>query len=602
MRILHVLSYSEQPTGSSFYCRDISREFLKLGHTVFISSDKPQLDFGCPFFPVPISNRSFPQRLKNIRELVSIIRKNQIDIIHAHSRAASWVSYFAAKITGCTLVSAIHGRQHMHLSTFFNIYGDALIAVSKNIYDQLTGELRFPKNIVHHVPNGIDLQPINHTSLPKKLISIVGRTSNKKGEILGKLCIEAFHDILREFPEFSIAIVGGPIEDMPLEAVNQIKQLQAEFPNRLLCQGFRTDIRNVFAESSVIIGAGRVAIEALYHDKPTIAMGEAGYIGLVSPENYSTAAESNFGDIDVKEIQNISPEIVITDLNKAIRKQFSLKEVVSQSYSSSTVALQVLEIMKSARMKRLYPKHIPVLMYHKVSEGEIETKNRIFVSVPVLREQFSYVKSAGYTPITFTEYSKFRDCIRPMKEFPKKPVFLTFDDGYEDNHRLLFPLLQEFGFRCVIFVLGDRNITNNYWDSEDTAMRSELLSDSQVRELSEWGVEIASHSLTHPHLPSLDKEQAEREIISSKENIEKLLGKKVITFCYPYGDVNEDIKKAVKTAGYTFGISTDTGGLHLEDDTFQIFRAYIFPHDRGLSYRKKCQAWYRQYYFKKRNK
>ncbi len=75
----------------------------------------------------------------------------------------------------------------------------------------------------------------------------------------------------------------------------------------------------------------------------------------------------------------------------------------------------------------------------------------------------------------------------------------------------------------------------------------------QIREMAGWGIEIGSHTLTHPILSRLDKPQLIREIKGSKMRIEEMLGCRVASFCYPNGmqdDINEDVIREAKSAGY----------------------------------------------------
>lgn len=58
----------------------------------------------------------------------------------------------------------------------------------------------------------------------------------------------------------------------------------------------------------------------------------------------------------------------------------------------------------------------------------------------------------------------------------------------------------------------------------------------------------------------------------------------------------------IADTGYRFGISTDSGGLHLADDPMQVFRVSIFPEDEGFQFWKKTHPWYRRYYQVKRGK
>ncbi|MCS7074964.1 MAG: polysaccharide deacetylase family protein, partial [Bacteroidia bacterium] len=106
----------------------------------------------------------------------------------------------------------------------------------------------------------------------------------------------------------------------------------------------------------------------------------------------------------------------------------------------------------------------------------------------------------------------------------------------------------------------------------------------------------------HPDLTALPKSEIRKELQICKENLEKLIQKPVISFAYPYGYYNLRVLELTEEVGYLFGISTDTGGIHLENNRFCIFRVNIFPSDTLTQFRKKTSWWYRYLYRWKRGK
>jgi hypothetical protein len=97
MRILHVLS-QVFISGPEFYVGALAKKHSALGHEIFVVSDTLTAGVKAEFQSRPIADRRYPQRVKNIWFLRRFIEKRGIDVVHAHSRAASWVSYFAAGI------------------------------------------------------------------------------------------------------------------------------------------------------------------------------------------------------------------------------------------------------------------------------------------------------------------------------------------------------------------------------------------------------------------------------------------------------------------------------------------------------------------------
>ena len=80
-----------------------------------------------------------------------------------------------------------------------------------------------------------------------------------------------------------------------------------------------------------------------------------------------------------------------------------------------------------------------------------------------------------------------------------------------------------------------------------------------------------------------------REVGESKKKLEDLLGRPVLSFAYPYGDVNAEIKKAVQEAGYPFGIAVNNGPTRFGEDLLEIRRVHMFPGYGRVRFREKDQ-------------
>jgi hypothetical protein len=159
MNILHVLS-GDLMTGSETSTAAFIRRQAQKGHQVFIAAGSFSQPVPAKFIPLPIYNRGFLSRLRNIRALAGLIRREKIDLVHAHSRAASWVSHWACRLTKTAILSTLHGRQHLHFSNrHFNVYGPRCVAVCENIREQMLEETNVfkPEQLVV-VRNGIELK------------------------------------------------------------------------------------------------------------------------------------------------------------------------------------------------------------------------------------------------------------------------------------------------------------------------------------------------------------------------------------------------------------------------------------------------------------
>jgi glycosyltransferase involved in cell wall biosynthesis len=159
-----------------------------------------------------------------------------------------------------------------------------------------------------------------------------------------------------------------------------------------------------------------------------------------------------------------------------------------------------------------------------------------------------------------------------------KPVIVTtsWDDGHKCDIRLA-SLLRKYGVRATFYVCPETH--------EFSA--SERLAPDEIRALAAE-FEIGAHTMTHPFLSRLDTDAARQDIVRSKETLEAIVGQPVRSFCYPYGDHNEETKRIVCEAGFdrarsinrfvtrsadrfAIGTSVDTYD-HLRDGMLSILR------------------------------
>jgi len=625
MRILHVFS-AEFFAGSVAYAVQLAEAHRAQGHAVWMMSDSDRLPTGATQIKMPISNRRYGQRLRNSQRIRQLVRAENIDVVHAHSRAASWVSYFALRRLKVPLVSTVHGRQHLHVSTsLVDIYGDKVIVICGNLREHLISEVKMAASRIAEIPNGVALAALHSNEewgadnfssfIPRSSsdatlrLAFVGRFNGGKGERAAALLQEVFPALLREFPALRVALIGGELAQLPATGKTALAHLQTEFGERIEVVGFTNDVAGWLAQTTLVIGAGRVAIEALGAGRSVLALGEARYEGLVAASSFEAAAASNFGDIAARVAPStVDFAAVLADARAFLRAPQpvapALQQQVRARYALAAVAARVMAVYQAARMRKASPGFIPVLMYHKIPDAPLATKHQIFVTKDHFEKHLAYFHQRKLTPITFVDYLKFARGERPLTDFPARPIVLTFDDGYTDNYTNLLPLMQRYGYRGVLYLLGDFDLRYNKWDLETdpTEPRSDIMDLAQKRAFVAAGWEIGAHTMTHPKLTTLPLPEASREIQRSKTELEAVLQTEIVSFAYPYGDVNEGVKRLVRVAGFALGVSTDTGGLHLEDDRMQVFRVNMFPNESPGSLFKKTSPWYRKYYRWKRKK
>ncbi|HTR81102.1 MAG TPA: polysaccharide deacetylase family protein [Bacteroidota bacterium] len=214
---------------------------------------------------------------------------------------------------------------------------------------------------------------------------------------------------------------------------------------------------------------------------------------------------------------------------------------------------------------------IKILMYHRVVK-DLKLAHEFPLCIPSdeFRRHLDWIERWGFTPITFEDCRLYAD---HKLALPRKPIIITFDDGYLDTFDVAFPILQEYGMQAVIFILGDRSFRTNSWD--EFGPKAYLLENHHVLEMSAAGMEIGAHSLTHVKLTDLSEHAAWEEISRSRILLEILLNKPVRTFSYPYGLVNASIKKMVREAGFTHACSVWSGPPSFGKDVFDLRRISI---------------------------
>ncbi len=405
-------------------------------------------------------------------------------------------------------------------------------------------------------------------------ISIIGRLTGPKGDI----AYQILSKVAPQFPAVKFNIAGGPV-------TSRFEELASD---NIEFYGFVDNVPEVIKESDLVIGAGRIAIEALQLKTPILAIGEKQYMGILDKSNIKKAQISNFGDCALDESHDFKQ--ISKDLKNFIQSDYqqdNLSEVVDQ-YSPEVVLPKINQVYSHALTDVAFSKQkeAAVVMYHRVvSEPLTDSKFNVYITKDKLEWQLGNLKKRGFDFITF------KDLANGVKA--KKPIILTFDDGYEDNYLNLLPLLKKHQAKAVIYCLGDRSIQSNIWDEKLGEPRANLMNDSQIKECHDSGlIEIASHGLKHQHLPSLNEADADEEFKLSKKNLEQLINEKIVSFAYPYGDYGEREEVMAYEAGYDFAIGTVNGPLKLTDNYYAIRRIQIFPNEGKLGFWKKTSGFY----------
>lgn len=342
-------------------------------------------------------------------------------------------------------------------------------------------------------------------------------------------------------------------------------------------------------------------MEALLCGRPTLAIGEAKAIGLITPNNLDEALASNFGDIGPTDLDidfAALPAQVALGLTQG-QCEATVQARIKAEYDLGAVVERLEQVYQDAWVDT-HQREIPVLMYHRFIQSEREKGvHGTWLPVAMLEKHLRLLRRQGFESLTFAQLADkgFIHRLQPGKRF----VILTVDDGYRDNLRLLLPLLEKYDFRAVIYAVTGED--HNRWDVEaaDNPDRPVPLMDtSELRQLIASGrIELGGHTLNHPRLSQLDATEQRHQIQENKTQLEAITGTPLLSFAYPYGDFNAMSKRLVAEAGYRFAVSTNAGPLAMHRDPYAIRRIGIFPRTDSFGLWRKVRG---NYLFKKAKK
>ncbi|RME80693.1 MAG: polysaccharide deacetylase family protein [Caldilineae bacterium] len=214
---------------------------------------------------------------------------------------------------------------------------------------------------------------------------------------------------------------------------------------------------------------------------------------------------------------------------------------------------------------------VPILMYHYISTPPADAHPyRVGNSLDpeTFAAHLDYLQAQGYTTIYLKDLLSYLATGEPP--LPEKPVILTFDDGYLDAYTNAFPALQARGMVGTFFIITDFATQA----AEDPAYAYYATWD-QLREMSDAGMEIGSHSRNHPDLAGKDLDYLVWQALGSKETIEANLGYHPRILAYPAGSYDQLVIDVFKSANFWGAVTTQLGDIQSSEHPFELKRLRI---------------------------
>lgn len=209
------------------------------------------------------------------------------------------------------------------------------------------------------------------------------------------------------------------------------------------------------------------------------------------------------------------------------------------------------------------PVSFPILMYHSIANIP---GNSLCLPSEQFEHQMELLHKEGYYTLTPNEAYR----VLTRQEVPvgkeNKIVFITFDDGYENNYSSAYPILKKLSLHATIGMITDKINT------------PDMLSTNELKKLrKEKLVSIASHTVSHTELNTLNTEQQLVEMANSRGLLNRSLKQNTILLIYPVGRYTPASPFIAQRAGYKFALTTKPGLANASQGLYELHRQRVIP-------------------------
>ena len=182
---------------------------------------------------------------------------------------------------------------------------------------------------------------------------------------------------------------------------------------------------------------------------------------------------------------------------------------------------------------------VPILCYHQIRNW-VSTDGKMgkdyIVPIAEFKSQMKMLADSGYQTILPDQLYNY---LVYGAKLPKKPIMLTFDDTKLDQYTNALPEMKKYGFKGVFFIMTVSLGKPNY------------MSKAQVKELSDAGHVIGSHTYDHQNVKKYQGEDWVTQIEKPTKTLKEITGKDVNYFAYPFGLWNKEAIPELKKRGFT---------------------------------------------------
>jgi glycosyltransferase involved in cell wall biosynthesis/peptidoglycan/xylan/chitin deacetylase (PgdA/CDA1 family) len=270
----------------------------------------------------------------------------------------------------------------------------------------------------------------------------------------------------------------------------------------------------------------------------------------------------------------------------ALKSRFRSSRMIARFFSGAR-SLAYWSALRRANWRPFSDKLL-VLCYHAIEDQSDDPVLAPYGVPPTLfNEQLDWLTRHGFSFVTPDQFAAYINSNAPL---PRRPVLITFDDGYESLLDLARNVLQPRAIPALAFTVTGMASATNEWDQAYGSGRMKLLAPDQLRDLAASDVEVGSHSRSHREMPLLDGSEQEEEAAGSADDLAANGLPRPRFFAYPFTFADVASKAAVRQAGYCAAFGGPVGWVTRRSDPLALPRVMILASDRGWRFQLKVQA------------
>ena len=338
--------------GAECHVCDLANWFSEQGHNVIIASKKgrqqrklhPKVKF------VKIKFRDFLLPL-NLIQIADLTTRYKVDVIHAHQRLPILVAAIIGFIMRKKTIATVHGQSKYDLKHYLSRrLISKVVFVSKKTFAAASKRFKIENKSVY-IPNGTNCNDkIHDASLTQAFkISYISKISSAHLKFLTIIIKDVLPDIKKTHPDLKFCIIGDGRKKQKLEKV--ILSFNGSNNSFVEAQGYTASIAEMCLTSSLVMGAGRVALEAAALGTPVLSVNMKRLGGIIDEKKYMKIKNTNFIDVDAKPPdKSVLKQIILgffENRNHYNQESLAIANKVREEFAIEKIANQTLSIYQN---------------------------------------------------------------------------------------------------------------------------------------------------------------------------------------------------------------------------------------------------------------